>query len=253
MRTCPKCGASYNDDLSYCLHDGTRLPVRTTSDLTTGPTAIYHPETTGKTDISTAETIVSTPATNPVSAPAAPFRISAIEPASRMGCVLTFGKVAAGLLVVAGLGFVGLIYTFRGTYDLAQLKPAPAPANRPVVIPTTNANSGTGPANSSNRIASPTPAGQPKTVSGGVLNAQAVSLPKPPYPIAARAVKASGTVSVQVLVDVNGDVVSANPISGHPLLRSAAVQAAKEAKFKPTLVKGEPVKVSGVITYDFVP
>ena len=93
----------------------------------------------------------------------------------------------------------------------------------------------------------------PKQISGGVLNGKATSLPKPAYPPAARAVGASGAVSVQVLIDENGNVVSASAASGHPLLRAAAVAAARGAKFSPTKLSGEAVKVSGVITYNFVP
>lgn len=89
------------------------------------------------------------------------------------------------------------------------------------------------------------------TISGGVLNGKAISLPKPPYPPLARAAKASGTVVVQVLVDENGNVVSAHAVSGHPLLRAASVAAARGAKFSPTKLSGQPVKVSGVIHYNF--
>lgn len=92
----------------------------------------------------------------------------------------------------------------------------------------------------------------PKTISAGVLNGKATSLPKPAYPPAARAVKASGTVVVQVTLDETGRVVSASAVSGHPLLRSAAVAAANSARFSPTLLSGKPVKVTGVITYNFV-
>jgi protein TonB len=99
----------------------------------------------------------------------------------------------------------------------------------------------------------PPPKAPPKTVSGGVLNGKATSLPKPAYPAAARAVQASGPVNVQVLIDESGHVVSASAVSGHPLLRAAAVSAARGARFSPTLLSGQPVKVSGVITYNFVP
>jgi len=92
----------------------------------------------------------------------------------------------------------------------------------------------------------------PKQISGGVLNGKAISLPKPAYPAAAKAVRASGSVSVQVLIDENGSVVSASAVSGHPLLRAAAVGAARGARFSPTKLSGQPVKVSGVITYNFV-
>jgi TonB family protein len=90
-----------------------------------------------------------------------------------------------------------------------------------------------------------------KTVSGGVLNAKAVSKPAPAYPPAAKAVKASGTVVVSVEVDEKGRVTKAQAVSGHPLLRAAAEAAAREARFPPTLLSGKPVKVSGMLTYNF--
>src|ERR1044071_5132745 len=55
--------------------------------------------------------------------------------------------------------------------------------------------------------AKPTPRAAP--ISGGVLNGKAISLPKPAYPPIARAARASGTVVVQVVIDENGNVVSA--------------------------------------------
>jgi protein TonB len=98
----------------------------------------------------------------------------------------------------------------------------------------------------------PTPA-KPKTiVSGGVLNGKAISKPQPAYPAIARAAKPTGTVTVQVLVDDEGQVVSAKAVSGHRLLRKAAIDAAYQAKFSPRVISGERVKVSGVLTYDFV-
>jgi protein TonB len=93
----------------------------------------------------------------------------------------------------------------------------------------------------------------PKKISGGVLNGKATSLPKPPYPAAARAVRASGAVNVQVTISESGSVVSASAVSGHPLLRQAAESAARSARFAPTLLSGQPVSVTGVIVYNFVP
>lgn len=92
-----------------------------------------------------------------------------------------------------------------------------------------------------------------KTISGGVLNGKATSLPKPDYPPAAKAVRASGMVTVQVTVDEKGIVTSASAVSGHPLLKQAAVEAAKKATFSPTLLAGKAVKVSGVLTFNFTP
>ncbi|MGH9930501.1 MAG: energy transducer TonB [Pyrinomonadaceae bacterium] len=96
----------------------------------------------------------------------------------------------------------------------------------------------------------PTPPRAP--ISGGVLNGKAISLPKPAYPPIARQAHASGTVVVQVTIDENGNVISAHAVSGHPLLQAVAVQAARGARFSPTKLSGQPVKVTGVITYNFV-
>lgn len=92
-----------------------------------------------------------------------------------------------------------------------------------------------------------------RSVSGGVLNGKAAILPKPTYPAAARAVRASGAVAVSVLIDIGGNVVSANAVSGHPLLRASSRIAACSARFLPTQLSGQPVNVTGVITYNYVP
>jgi protein TonB len=89
-------------------------------------------------------------------------------------------------------------------------------------------------------------------VSGGVLNGKAIHLVQPPYPPIARSAHASGQVVVQVLIDENGNVVAAHATSGHPLLAAAAVNAARSSKFTPTKLSGQPVKVNGVIIYNFV-
>ncbi|MFV0388850.1 MAG: TonB family protein [Pyrinomonadaceae bacterium] len=93
----------------------------------------------------------------------------------------------------------------------------------------------------------------PKRISGGVVNGKAVSLPTPPYPAAAKAVRASGAVNVSVVISASGSVISASATTGHPLLRPAAVAAARRARFAPTLLSGQPVEVSGVIVYNFKP
>lgn len=114
-----------------------------------------------------------------------------------------------------------------------ETKPSPKPTEQPTPEPTKTPRT-------------------PKTISGGRLDGKAVSLPKPAYPAIARASGASGTVVVQVTVDESGRVSSASAISGHPLLKASAVQAAYAARFTPTLVEGQPVKVTGTISYNFV-
>ena len=99
----------------------------------------------------------------------------------------------------------------------------------------------------------PTPKPTPHApISGGVLNGKAIRLVTPPYPAIARSAHAAGQVTVQVLIDENGNVVSATATSGHPLLRAAAQSAAMSSKFSPTKLSGQPVKVNGVIIYNFV-
>lgn len=82
---------------------------------------------------------------------------------------------------------------------------------------------------------------------------RALELPRPDYPAIARRAHASGQVQVQVLIDEEGKVIAASAVSGHPLLLGVSVAAAKHARFSPTKFKGEPVKVTGVIAYNFVP
>jgi TonB family protein len=96
-----------------------------------------------------------------------------------------------------------------------------------------------------------TPNSKPVIKSEGVVNGKAKFLPKPVYSAAAKAIKATGDVNVQVTIDESGNVVSANAVNGHPLLRMEAEKAARNAKFNPTFLSKQPVKVSGVIVYKF--
>jgi TonB family protein len=98
------------------------------------------------------------------------------------------------------------------------------------------------------------PAPTPKTISGGILNGKAVLLPKPEYPADTRRAGITGTVKIQVLIDETGMVISATAVSGpeSPSLRQVCEAAAMKATFSPTLLSGQPVKVSGVISYNFV-
>jgi len=91
-----------------------------------------------------------------------------------------------------------------------------------------------------------------KPISGGVLNGKALSKPSPSYPIEARDQRQSGTVAVNVLVDETGRVLQACAVSGPRLLRAASERAAYAARFSPTLLAGTPVKVRGIITYNYV-
>ena len=90
-----------------------------------------------------------------------------------------------------------------------------------------------------------------EVISGVSLKGKAISMPRPAYPEIARAQNLNGTVTVQIVVDESGRVISARAVSGHPLLQQAAVDAARQARFSPTLRNGKPVRVSGTLAYDF--
>lgn len=87
---------------------------------------------------------------------------------------------------------------------------------------------------------------------GTVWNHRAIRLPPPAYPKAARDAQASGSVVVEVVIDEQGDVISATAVSGHPLLRDAAVEAARHAKFATSQSAGGTFKATGRLVYNFV-
>lgn len=128
----------------------------------------------------------------------------------------------------------------------------------PTLTPVASSNSttsGSGPSVKSDGdaapVARPAQRAPVKPISGGILNGRALSLPPPTYPDMARRARTMGTVEVEVVIDVTGKVISAKAVKGPGLLQGAAEQAAKQAKFTPTLLSGQPVKISGVITYNF--
>jgi protein TonB len=100
----------------------------------------------------------------------------------------------------------------------------------------------------------PPPVMPPTTerVPSTVLVSKAISLPQPPYPLMAKQIRLQGAVNVQILVSEEGKVVSAQVVSGNGMLSSAAKDAAMRARFTPTILNGQPVKIQGVITYNFV-
>lgn len=91
-----------------------------------------------------------------------------------------------------------------------------------------------------------------KTVNGGVINGKAVKMVKPEFPAAAKAVGASGVVNVEVILDEEGNVTTAKAISGHALLRKSSEEAALASKFSLTKLEDKPIKVKGIVVYNFV-
>src|SRR6266498_1599473 len=96
-----------------------------------------------------------------------------------------------------------------------------------------------------------TPVPRKLVVSGGVLQGKAINKIQPPYPPIAKAARASGAVQVQVTISEDGRVIEAAVMNGHPLLRDAALQAARRWTFQPTELSGVPVKVQGILTFNF--
>ena len=86
----------------------------------------------------------------------------------------------------------------------------------------------------------------------GLEAVQIIEKPQPAYPADAGARRLPGKVIVRVVIDEEGKVIAAQAVSGNALLRPAAVKSARRARFSPTLLSGQPVKVSGVISYNFV-
>jgi len=291
MKTCPQCHKEYEDDLRFCLDDGAQLAgspqsQQPTESFTNEPVAR---ETEPAIDPPSTDTVFR-PGFEPPQVQGK--RTSYLMPlvTGLFGIFILFlvGVIGAGWYFLRSDRSVAVANTNpiepppvnAGNPDLSS--------NTTSVSNSTSANSvfnsGSNATNSNarqntkidaanDRLTVPTPQktplvgkepplvtdrptpppNVPKTISGGVLNGRAISLPKPPYPPAARAARASGPVAVQVLIDEDGRVVSASAVSGHPLLRSAAEAAARGARFSPTMLSGQRVKVSGVITYNFVP
>jgi TonB family protein len=90
-----------------------------------------------------------------------------------------------------------------------------------------------------------------KRVTGEVLQGKATSRFEPAYPLEAKQRRISGSVMVEATVDETGHVVAARALCGPPMLRDASVEAARQWRFTPTTVNGAPVKVVGVITFNF--
>jgi TonB family protein len=130
-----------------------------------------------------------------------------------------------------------------------QKQTKPENEGRPEEAPSPDPNANNSNNNSTNQP--PTPA-QPNArkgpISGGMLNSKAIYLPMPEVP----AGEASGVVLVAIVVDEQGTVIEARAVSGPPHLHNAAVAAARLARFSPTLLMGEPVRVSGTLSYNFV-
>jgi TonB family protein len=121
-----------------------------------------------------------------------------------------------------------------GRESADPVPPPPAPSPTPKIEPAPHVKPG------------------PDKVSEGVLQGGAIKKVRPVYPEIARKIRAGGPVQVQVLISEDGRVMEAFIINGHHLLRSAALDAARQWVFSPTTLSKVPVKVQGVLTFDFM-
>ena len=84
----------------------------------------------------------------------------------------------------------------------------------------------------------------------GSLIEYATEKVNPTYPPAAKTMRMTGVVRVEVLVNEDGQVSVENTI-GPKMLQSAALDAVKRWKFKPFLRDGQPVKAKGFVNFNF--
>ena len=101
------------------------------------------------------------------------------------------------------------------------------------------------------RAASPPRDAKPLTISSGVMAGRLLQPIQPGYPRIAMAARVQGSVVVTATIDRQGRIIGLLVLSGPELLRTAAVDAVKEARYKPFLLNGEPTEVTTTITVNF--
>jgi TonB family protein len=281
MTNCPTCGRTYEDEtMRFCLDDGSTLLAATQAARPAG-----QPEPTMRMPAPVTEPPPTIRITQPAVNLPGPASLASpqFSGAGNPGRGRSLLWLAIALIVGGSAIAVALILTRERQPDTASVSPpvnsSPSPSQSvsttsPQVLPAppktanitqdkpaqatplTKATPAPRPTTEKTSIEQPTPAppnNAPRApISGGVLNGKAVHLVQPPYPAIARSAHASGQVTVQVLIDEDGNVVAAHATSGHPLLQASAVAAARGSRFTPTKLNGQPVKVNGVIIYNFV-
>jgi periplasmic protein TonB len=144
--------------------------------------------------------------------------------------VTTLGQIIPGAPNVGAAGNGAGLMPGVGTAEAEPPPPPPMPKPSPTVAPTPQ---------------------QAVRMTSTMLQGKAVKRVQPPYPQIAKIGRISGAVQVQVMISEDGTVDSASVLSGHPLLRDASVQAARQWVFSPTILNGQPVRVVGILTFNF--
>jgi periplasmic protein TonB len=85
----------------------------------------------------------------------------------------------------------------------------------------------------------------------GSLIGYATNRSQPVYPAAAKTIRATGVVKVDVTVNEAGEVTEIQKASGPPMLQSAAKDAIRKWRFKPFIRDGQPVKATGFVSFNF--
>jgi len=91
----------------------------------------------------------------------------------------------------------------------------------------------------------------PIKVSGPLQEAKLIHKVSPVYPDLAIRAHASGTVTLEAIIDEEGYVTELKILDGHPLLRNAAFEAVRQWRYMPTLIGGEPVPVVAIVSVVF--
>jgi TonB family protein len=143
----------------------------------------------------------------------------------------------------------GATYVLDKNERVARRSRFVAPYSSPTLVARAGnpANAGT----SQPSVAATTELPRQVKVSGGVLQGSAIHKVQPSYPPVAKEARVSGAVQVQLTISEKGEVLEASAVSGHPLLRDAALTAARQWRFKPIELSGVPVKAQGVLTFNF--
>ena len=91
----------------------------------------------------------------------------------------------------------------------------------------------------------------PVVVGGAVQSAKLLKQVVPAYPPAARQLRISGTVRLLGIIARNGTIQRLQVLSGHPMLRQAALDAVSQWVYRPTILNGQPVEVEAPIDVIF--
>ena len=130
--------------------------------------------------------------------------------------------------------------------------PAPGAADSPAAEREAGGQSALQP-NAPSRVVAAAPGTDPTVLqaSGGVLQGKALRKVQPAYPAVAKAARVSGAVKVQIVINEQGEVTEAEIVSGLPMLNLPSLRSARQWRFAPTLLEDRPVKVQGVLTFNF--